>query len=78
MKNLRLVSDIHHQQAFVKASFSFNPRRHAFKYLHETKKLILLQIHLGHENSKTTELYTYISKKSLAKIKSTLDQLIQQ
>lgn len=62
MKNLRLVSNIYHQQPIVKASFSFNLRRQAFKHLHEAKKLILLQIHLGHINSKNTELYTYKQK----------------
>ena len=62
MKNLLLVSDIHHQQPIVNASFSFKLRPHAFKHLHEAKKLILLQFHLGHINSKTTELYTYKQK----------------
>jgi len=30
---------------------------------------------LGHKNSKTTEIYTHVSTKSLGKIKSPLDDL---
>ncbi len=33
---------------------------------------------LGHGSSKTTAIYTHISKKSLVNIKSPLDQLIEQ
>jgi len=36
-----------------------------------------IQTLLGHGNSKTTELYMHISKKSLVNIKSPLDQLIE-
>ena len=61
MKNLQLISVIHHQHPIVKTSLRFDLKQYAFKHLHEAKKLLLLQIHLGHKNSKTTELYTYIS-----------------
>ena len=36
-----------------------------------------IQTLLGHGNSKKTEIYTHIIKKSLANIKSPLDQLIE-
>jgi len=33
---------------------------------------------LGHGSSKTTEIYTHVSKNSLAKIKSPLDHIMEQ
>ena len=36
-----------------------------------------IQTLLGHESGKTTEIYTHISKRSLANIKSPLDQILQ-
>jgi integrase len=36
-----------------------------------------IQTILGHESSKTTEIYTHLSKKSLAKIKSPLDRILE-
>ena len=44
----------------------------------QKERLEAKQILLGHGSSKTTEIYTHISKKSLANIKSPLDQLIQK
>lgn len=37
-----------------------------------------IQTILGHGSSKTTEIYTHVSKESLAKIKSPLDTLLQE
>ena len=34
-----------------------------------------IQALLGHKSSKTTEIYTYVSKKSIGKIVSPLDNL---
>lgn len=51
--------------------------RHSFAtHLHEHGTDILhIQKLLGHDSSKTTEIYTHISKKSLGKIKSPLDNI---
>ena len=35
-----------------------------------------IQTFLGHESSKTTEIYTHVTKKSLAKIKNPLDTIL--
>lgn len=36
-----------------------------------------IQTILGHGSSKTTEIYTHVSKKSLAKINSPLDTILR-
>ena len=53
--------------------------RHSFAthLLEHGVDLRYIQTFLGHEYSKTTEIYTHISKRSLANIKSPLDQILQ-
>lgn len=36
-----------------------------------------IQTFLGHKSSTTTEIYTHVSKRSLANIKSPLDQITE-
>lgn len=53
--------------------------RHSFATHLLEKETDLRHIHqlLGHGSSKTTEIYTHVSKKSLANIKSPLDAIIE-
>lgn len=52
--------------------------RHSFAthLLEQGVDIRYIQTFLGHNSAKTTQIYTYVSKKSLAKIKSPLDTIL--
>jgi integrase/recombinase XerD len=64
-------------KANIKKSVNLHMLRHSYAtHLLETgTDLRYIQELLGHKSSKTTEIYTYVSQKSLDKIKSPLDKL---
>lgn len=66
------------QLAKVKQRVTPHMLRHSFAthLLEQGTDLRYIQTILGHESSKTTEIYTHVSKKSLAKIKSPLDVIL--
>lgn len=77
MINLRLIPDIHRHEPIVKGSFAFLRYSFAPHLLEHGVSLRHIQTLLGHGSSKTTEIYTHVSKKSLANIKSPLDYIVE-
>lgn len=63
MINLRLIPHFQQRLATVNAG----AHQLVLRYIQEL---------LGHGSSKTTEIYTHVSKKSLANIKSPLDEIV--
>ncbi len=67
------------QLAGIKQKVSSHTFRHSFAthLLEKGVDLRYIQSLLGHSSSKTTEIYTYVSRNSLAKIKSPLDAILE-
>ncbi len=65
------------EKAGIKKAVSIHSLRHSFAthMLEQGIDLRYVQVLLGHESSKTTEIYTHVSTKALGKIISPLDLL---
>ena len=70
MKNLRLTVDFFRLYAMPKAGGSF-----ATLFFERRVGMGFIQELLGHSSSKTTEIYTHITKKGFENLKSPFDSL---
>ena len=75
MKNLRFIPYIHRHQPIVKAAFAFD-KVIAYYQITLGKNLKPIEKLLRKSSSETIAVCRYISKKSLANIKSPLDWII--
>ena len=68
------------EKAGIKKEVSAHSLRHSFAthLLESGIDLRYIQEILGHKSSKTTEIYTHVSKASIARIRSPLDTILEE
>jgi integrase/recombinase XerD len=66
-----------HQKSGIKKAASLHTLRHSFAthLLESGTDIRYIQSLLGHNSSKTTEIYTHVTTKAFGKIRSPLDNL---
>ena len=79
-RSITSIVDQARVKAGIKKKFTLHTLRHSFAthLLEAGISTRFIQVLLGHESPVTTELYTHVSRLSLSKIKSPLDQLGSQ
>ena len=74
MTSLQLIAGTYRQQPIVKVTFPYNKDLIALIQTQDSGTAShYIQVLLGHNSSKTTELYTRVSVQEIGKIKNPLD-----
>jgi hypothetical protein len=66
MRKIEVNKDIHHERKIL-VSFPYNP-----EFVSKVKSIV------GHKSSKTTEIYTHVSEKDIARLRSPLDTIMEK
>ena len=76
-RSVQLIMQVAAKKAGIKKKISMHTLRHSFAthLLENGTDLRYIQSLLGHESSKTTEIYTHVTTKGFDQIKSPLDKL---
>ena len=76
-KSVQVVFKAAKHKAGIQKEIIFHSLRHSFAtHLHEAGTDIrIIQEHLGHSSSKTTERYTHVSNRTIQRVQSPLDKL---
>lgn len=79
-RTVQRVFEAARDRSGIKKEVSFHSLRHSFAthLLEGGTDLRYIQELLGHQSSKTTEIYTHVTEKSVANIQSPLDRLINK
>jgi site-specific recombinase XerD len=78
-RSVQKVFGLAYEKAGIEKSVSVHSLRHAFAthLLERGTDLRYIQELLGHKSSKTTEIYTWVTKRDIGQIKSPLDSLME-